>query len=854
MNLTEKILQALKDSQFWSEKTRESGSTIQGLICPECGDKSAWCYRESPLAICCNRLSSCGARTKTLDLLGIKRDIEREFKPTKADPHRPAREYLRSRGICRAAEGLKFEYWQNVRKTGSGAVMFPVATDDKGKPTYNGRLFNPPPAEGKTHNSGSTAGRHWRHPGREYRPAEKIFIVEGVLDSLSLWEMDLQSIAVLAAGQDPGKVDPADLNGNLVFAFDNDPAGAKATRKWKAAYPEADAILPDAGQDWNDLLCSGDPATASKRFQDNLPRYKINAKLALASTAREYVDIFREFYGTVPGLFEYNGETWFSAIRKRGDDTQVSVDPAGRFTVQVQSYLIDRSNPALPEYRYHLKITPAKGRPVTATATGRDLASSLRVREFFMSHAKQAWPGGNLATSALCERITSAKNTPEVRQLNLTGYDTETEWYIFHDYAIDPAGAIHHPDAAGLYKISSRDWCTAATHAKEKAIKPAATGPTVQQIYELLVSAWGDNAAFALAWTAGSWHVNQVKDRLAWFPFLSLHGDVQAGKTALLTILNACQSHQGEGLPLSQLNTKKALARSIARESGRFVALLEDNARNDRAFDYSILLTAYNKGPLQLQAAFSNDLRTHEAPFQGALLFCQNTEPFSSKAERERVISLQFKHDALTDQTRAAHDELFNIPLPQLARIMPATLQQRKVIESEWFKEYEHAVNSLALVDNRRILQNHALILAFHRLFCRLHGINHDLTTFALELAARKCETAAAQDYTQATHFFESLDELNQKDSNLDKKMLATAYFVDDEEKLLYVNMPNCEHLFRQKGLAFSVNDHLTKALCSHPAYLKNSVRFRFPGDPETDTTGRPKQRRCWLFDARKMD
>lgn len=847
MNLTEKILQELKNSQYWPERAKISGSTIQGLICPACGDKTAWCYRDSPMAINCNKLNTCGERTKTIELFNIRIDLEKQFRPTKAEPNRPAREYLRSRGIIQAAEELKFEYWPNVRKTGSGAVMFPVATDEKGKQTYNGRLFNPPPETGKTHNSGSTAGRHWRHPGREYRPDEKTFITEGILDALSLIELGRQAIAVLAAGQDPGKVDLADLKSNLVFAFDNDTAGARATRKWLTTYPEADAILPDAGQDWNDLLCSGDPETAAKRFQDGLPRFRVNAKLALAITAREYVDIYRDFYGTVPGLFEFGGETWFSSIRKKGDDTQVSVELAGRFTLRVQSFLLDRSNPARTEYRYHLKITPAKGRPVIATATGRDLANSLRANEFFLTHAKQAWPGGKQATSALCDRITSAKNTPEVRQLTLTGYDVDSGWYVFNDYAIDQGGTVHHPDAAGLYKVSAREWCAAASHAREKSIKPAATDPDVKKIYELLLAAWGDNAAFALAWMVGSWHGNQVKERLNWLPFLSLHGDVQAGKSALVTLLNACQGHQGEGLPLSQLNTKKALARSIARESGRFVALLEDNGRNDRAFDYSILLTAYNKGPLQLQASFSNDLRTNEAPFQGALLFCQNAEPFTSKAERERVISLHFKHDDLTDQTRAAHDALFAFPLPQLARIMVATLQQRTAIEGAWFKEYEEAVKHLAVVDNRRILQNHALVLAFHRLFCQAHGIKHDLTVFTLELAAKKCETAAAQDYTPATHFFENLNEL-------EKSKLTAAVFVDEVSKQLYVNLPAVEHLFRQRGLAFTIHDNLIKALTGHPAYLKNSFRFRFPGDPETDYNGRPKQRRCWIFDLTKMD
>ena len=169
-NFTEKILATLRESRHWAPGTKEKSGTISGLICPACGDKTAWAYTESPMSINCNRLSSCGARTRTLDLFPeLRRNVERDFPATKSDPDRPSREWLHMRGIPDSLlQGLLSRYLPNLRKTGSGACMFFVGIDKNGKRLENGRLFNPPEGEGKTHNIGSTAGQYWQHPGFAY--------------------------------------------------------------------------------------------------------------------------------------------------------------------------------------------------------------------------------------------------------------------------------------------------------------------------------------------------------------------------------------------------------------------------------------------------------------------------------------------------------------------------------------------------------------------------------------------------------------------------------------------------------------------------------------------------------------
>lgn len=846
--MSEKYLEAIKASPYWTQKTRISGTTIQNLTCPACGDPSAWAYVAGPMAINCNRQSQCGARTKTIDLFPeLRRNVERDFPPSKSDPHRPAREYLLSRGLSAATiEGLDYRYLKNARGTGSGAVMFPVSKDSKGKETLNGRLFNPPPGEGKTHNVGTTAGKFWKHPGKTYAPDKRTFITEGIIDSLSLWELGEQAIAVLAAGQAPAKVDLSDFK-NLVISFDNDDAGRAACRKWHQAHPEATIALCDPGQDWNDFLLSGPIDQNQAAFLANLPRYEVNGKLALAATAQEYADIWTDFHGTTPGIFAHLGRTYHavSKIPRNGKGgAYVSTSLVFRGTLRVTSFIVDRSNPGRPEYRYNLEIKPTKGKTIEATANGTDLASQRRLKEWFLTYCRMNFEGEGQASTALATLIAEAK-APEVKLLSSTGYQPETGAYIFAGWGIDPSGKLLHPDKQGVFTIGHNQHYRAPVHAQDKAIVPIdGSKEKVAMIYGLIRDAWGLNGAVALAWAVGGWFTYQIKNAIDFFPFLSIHGDPAAGKSTLVNTLNAIQGRDTPGLPITQLNTRKGLTRTISQVSGLFTALLEDNQRNEKGFDYSILLTAYNQGPLQVQAVFSADLQTKEQPFLGTLLFCQNIEPFNSKAEKQRIISLHCKADDLTDASREAYGKLLAMHKGELADILRQVLTNRQHFENGWQAAYQEAMQELGEMDERRILQNHALICAFYRLFCTCFSIELDpaVINHFRQLGKMKCISSAIRRTTIADHFFELINEI-------DDDKLVDAYHIDEQRGHVYVNLPRVENLIRNKGISMQVTENLSNALQNHPSFLKNSFKYRFPNDPERDFTGRTQQRRVWVFD-----
>ena len=377
----------LQKSEYWTPKTKDKGDYISNLKCPECGDLTSWAYSGEPWAINCNRLNECGIRTKTLKLFPeIIQNIEKENPPCKEDPTRPATSYLHSRGLNDSLKGLHYEYWKDIRGTGRGGVMFKV-TDG----VYNGRIFNPPHGEGKTHNKGSTSGVFWKHP-RGYDQIKPVYVVEGIIDALSLWEMGFQAIAVLSSGQDPSKLDLSEFNGNLIPAFDPDEAGASALRKWKKHYPNAGAIMPVKG-DWNDLLLSNSIENVRKYFKEHEKEFECRAKLALAENADDYATSYQEYYERAPGLFTFKKCYYYSTVANPKDGS-LKTYRVSNFTVEVDHYQLDNSNPEEPVNRYYLKIKPSNGgRPVRCTVSANEIASPGGFTQMFLTEGKGSMGG-----------------------------------------------------------------------------------------------------------------------------------------------------------------------------------------------------------------------------------------------------------------------------------------------------------------------------------------------------------------------------------------------------------------------------------------------------------------------------
>jgi hypothetical protein len=720
----------LLKSEFATDKTTVRSGFINNLICPECGRSDAYTYEKLPWSIICNRQNKCGARTKTATLFNLGTQVETKYPATKEDKHRPAKAFLESRGIpVSIIEACGCEYHAHTRKGCGGGVMFPVGKDDTGGTLFNGRLFNPPTGEGKTHNVGAVAGHHWQMPGMTYDPEKPTYVTEGIIDALSLIAMGFQAIAVLGAGYDPARFNLAAF-GNLAFAFDNDTAGGSFTKKWMKHYqsePEEEgvpvvkvsAIMPVSG-DWNDLLLNaGSPEKAAEQFNRNSKRYDLQARLALAETASSYATIYASGNNCfAPGLFPFKGQyywSWVKAAKNEGEKPDVFVERASNFTVTVEHYQRSDADEELPVFLYRLKVIPKQGKPVVITANGNDLKSADGLTGLFLRHGKTHWRGNIEASKAFAEMIVESR-APIVRQAAFTGYDHKTGFYILTDFAIDKKGQKVLPGANGFFAVGQGEYLRPALI---ETINPGACD--MKKLYSLLLAAWEENAAVAVAFLVASMFVNQVKKTTKFFPFLSMWGDPQVGKTRLMMILNAMQCLDEEGLPMSGSNTKKGELRALAQVSGHMKGLIEGNDKDKAKFDFESILPLYNYGnALQTRAQTTNDNRIHKLPFHGSLAFAQNKEPFTSRAAKERVISLKFSLEGLSKTTKEAFDALVAIPIQELAGFYPAVMAGRVFFGANWKEFFERSKDDLrADVADNRINENHALILAFHRLLCQ---------------------------------------------------------------------------------------------------------------------------------------
>ena len=840
-DLCEKLRQRIKTSDLWTDRSRETGSALNGLKCPECGKPDAWAYHDFPATIMCNHKNSCGARVKTLELFpDIIVNMEREYAPTKDDPHRPAREYLHSRGLtAKSLHGLRYEYRKNIRKSGSGGVLFCVGKNAAGEEVWNGRIFSPPSGFGKTHNQGSTGGLFWKHPAIEYNPETQTYIVEGVIDALSLIEMGLQAVAALSAGQDPGKIDLGELGKKIVLAFDEDSAGISGLRKWKAKYPHAQAIAPLQG-DWNDFLRAQPPGKAREAFDCADPEMAARARLLLAETAQEYSDIWCSYYDYPPGLFVFERRYWWAQAartkRREGDPIQVEVQNVSDFTLQIDHYELDASNPENRVFRYFLRIFPAQGQPTCCSVTGQDLTHPWSIRSSLLEHARVHWKGESGPTRALVSRIVDSR-APVVRQVHILGHDQASGSLVFRDFLIDPDGVLHTPDAKGFFRASRKEFLRPPAI---PCLNPR-SGESLARIFELINRAWPDNGALAIAFTVASWFVYAVKRELGLFPFLCLHGDTQTGKSWLVRYLNAMQCLDEEGLPMTKLNTGKGEIRKLAQRSGLFKALLEGNRDEKIRFDMDSLLTLYNYGnSLQVRATKTNDIQTKETDFLSTLIFVQNQEPFRSKAQMERVVSSRpFRSEDITEETRASFLELQKIPLREFANCYQEVMRNRKTIESEWYAAYLSARNEiLSIIPDNRVAENHGLLLGFNRITAKIFGAKIDLTPFIMTLAEHKHQQCTHRQATLADHLFEACDEIS--DDTLGK-------FLELKEGRIMVRLPLALKTLDGNGYKFYAAQ-LHNDLKEHPAFITSRQVYRsYWGQAFSSLS------KVWVFDSAKI-
>jgi len=361
-------------------------------------------------------------------------------------------------------------------------------------------------------------------------------------------------------------------------------------------------------------------------------------------------------------------------------------------------------------------------------------------------------------------------DTPKIRALSYIGYDEKSQGYYFPEFAYNAKGE--------RLKINADKYFTDANIKPFKnyndTIISGLEPIDLQQFITLINTAYGYKGLLALGFYVSSLFSNQVFKHYGFFPILSLHGSPHTGKSFISKLLNRCLFIDSEGQTMTSSNTAKGELRKISQTSSLVCALLE--GRKNSRFDYDSILPLYNRNTLYSRATSSKDNSIHDLHFRTALSFVWNHECFTSKAAKERVISLYFADCDITENTRKAWIELNKYTPEQLASVGDFLLSNRTRIESELIGSITHYATSLKNdgVIVSRIAENYAIALGSIRCLMELTRLNtidtletidtESLVRYTFECAMDKLEIAKTELHL-AEQFFELIREFDNEDT-----------------------------------------------------------------------------------------
>lgn len=743
-------------------KAKQTGDKINHLSCPVCSKSEAWAHYDRPGAIICPRLNECGEITKTRDTYpDLFTDFIKRFPSTRASPNATATALIESRALdpslIKFTQGTVTEadkkYATVKIKVGDG-IFFHRLIDYTGK---------------------NKARIHGKYTGTAYEAglvenADEVVVVEGVFDAISLEQSGRAAIATLSASTCPTAYYASNKNKTYILAFDNDRAGRKAIEKHIREFEqlgiEYQVALTPKGRDWNDLKQAG--LLGQDKIKATLEECFWRGQLYQAKTAGEYFEIHyarKKINGLV---FEFRYQTYrgiYKPETKQKNEEFIATRLAD-CTLKILFSIVDKTVDYQNKSRHVVEIRSKNGNTDRLEISADDFANVSHFRERLSNYRKNFF--GNTKDLLYVHEYLHRFGPILLAEVNFLGFDPKSNCFIFSNFLYDNSGERHSIKQDGYFDKQR------VFPMRDGAVISGLSEINFREFVQTLSDAYGYKALLALGFYITTTFSHIIFKNFGFFPFLSFYGDPDTGKTALIQILNRCFFIDWEGITMTRANTQKGELRKISQRSSIVVALLE--SRKDKVrFDFDGILALYNRNSLQLRAQTSNDNSIHELPFQAALAFVQNREPFTEKAAAERLISLHFPLADTSDETFNQFEKLLTYTPAQLTSVGDLVIRNRSKFENEFVAEIED-VTKLLKSDGRvkvdRVAKNHAVCLAgIHLLNDLVHAEidEDDLFQYVAKIARKKARTARTETLL-ADHFFDCIAKLNTVDGVVNEK------------------------------------------------------------------------------------
>lgn len=192
---------------------------------------------------------------------------------------------------------------------------------------------------------------------------------------------------------------------------------------------------------------------------------------------------------------------------------------------------------------------------------------------------------------------------------------------------------------------------------------------------DLFITAFGTQGLIALAWWAGAFHAQRIRELQATYPILQITGGPGVGKSTLVANLwKLAGSSEAENISRATA-TIGALLAMLSTATNRPVVIEEDDAESH--FNWKDLRGCYEGSSVAVRLTTTTlGSRSESINFHGALAFVGG----ETEVLNRRIVNIHLQRQPRTDAHRAAVQALYELQIGDFCDFINGVRENREQV------------------------------------------------------------------------------------------------------------------------------------------------------------------------------